>query len=162
MVWLWVFNSAGSGTSIKEKKKNPQDTCKKLVKTWEFPGGPVIRTSCFGPCPHTTFSACLLPVEHFSQRISLIREGINAETNENNQRGLNNNVVIKHSQGPLVPPQELWIIFWAISCELSIDTKAAGGKVNYRATWLQPGLELPQFRELTGKKWEETDLETEF
>ena len=147
---------------LKKKKKIPWT----LVKSWWRLGNSQVvqwlGLHALVLTPHTTFSACLLPVEHFSQRISLIREGRNAETNENNQRGLNNNVVIKHSQGPLVPPQELWIIFWAISGELSIDTKAAGGKVNYRATWLQPGLELPQFRELTGKKWEETDLETEF
>ena len=43
----------------------------------------------------------------------------NVETKENSQRRLmNNNVVIKHSQGPLVPSQGLWIIFWAISYEL--------------------------------------------
>ena len=147
---------------VLKKKKIPWT----LVKSWWRLGNSQVvqwlGLHALVLAPHTTFSACLLPVEHFSQRISLIREGRNAETNENNQRGLNNNVVIKHSQGPLVPPQELWIIFWAISCELSIDTKAAGRKVNYRATWLQPGLELPQFRELTGKKWEETDLETEF
>ena len=53
-------------------------------------------------------SACLLPVENFSQKISLIREVRNAETKENNQRNLNNNnVVRKHSQGPLVLSQGL-------------------------------------------------------
>ena len=41
---------------------------------------------------------------NFSQRISLIREVRNGETNKNIQRRPNNNtnVVIKHSQGPLV------------------------------------------------------------
>ena len=49
------------------------------------------------------FSACLLPMENFSQKISLIREVRNAETKENSLRRLNNNtVVIKHGQGPLV------------------------------------------------------------
>ena len=53
-------------------------------------------------------SACLLPVENFSQRISLIGEVRNMETKENSQRRLNNNdVVIKHSQGPLVLSQGL-------------------------------------------------------
>ena len=53
-------------------------------------------------------SACLLPVENFSQRICLIGEGRNVETKENSQRRLtNNNVVIKHSQGPLVLSQGL-------------------------------------------------------
>ena len=62
--------------------------------------------------PTTMFSACLLPVGNFSQRMSLIREVRNAETKENSLRRLNNNnVVIKHSQGPLVFPQGLWIIF---------------------------------------------------
>ena len=56
--------------------------------------------------PATMFSACLLPVEHFNQRISLIRELRNAETEENSLRRLNNNnVVIKHDQGPLVLSQ---------------------------------------------------------
>ena len=52
--------------------------------------------------------ACLLPVENFSQRICLIGEARNVETKENSQRRLNNNnVVIKHSQGPLVLSQGL-------------------------------------------------------
>ena len=34
--------------------------------------------------------ACLLPVENFSQRISLIREVRNAKTKENSQKRLNN------------------------------------------------------------------------
>ena len=59
------------------------------------------------PSPRTTTSpACLLPVETFSQRISLIREVRNVETKENSQKGLNNkgniNTVSKHSQGLLV------------------------------------------------------------
>ena len=60
--------------------------------------------------PHlpSTFSACLLPVENFSQKISLIRKMRNAETKENSQKRLNNNnVVIKHSQGPSVVSQGL-------------------------------------------------------
>ena len=53
-------------------------------------------------------SACFLPVENFSQKISLIREVRNAETEENSQRRLNNNnAVSKHSQGPLVLSQVL-------------------------------------------------------
>ena len=52
--------------------------------------------------------ACLLPVENFSQRISLIREVRNAKTKENNQRRLkNNNVVFRHSQGLSVLSQGL-------------------------------------------------------
>ena len=53
------------------------------------------------PCPPspattTMISACLLPVENFSQKISLIREVRNAETKETSQRKLNNNnIVIK-------------------------------------------------------------------
>ena len=57
--------------------------------------------------PHMS-SACLLSVENFGQIISLIREMRNAETKENRKRGPNNNkVVIKHSEGPLVPSQGL-------------------------------------------------------
>ena len=42
-------------------------------------------------------SACLLSVENFSQRISLIREVRSVGTKENSQRGLNdNNVATKH------------------------------------------------------------------
>ena len=60
----------------------------------------------YGPCPPTMSSACLLPVEKFSQIISLIREMRNAETKENSLRRLsNNNVVIKHRQGPLALSQ---------------------------------------------------------
>ena len=66
------------------------------------------RRGPYGPCLSTLSSACLLPVENFSQKISLIREVRNAETKENNQRNLNNNnVVRKHSQGPLVLSQGL-------------------------------------------------------
>ena len=53
-------------------------------------------------------SAFLLSVENFSQKISLIREVRNAETEENSQRRLNNNnAVSKDSQGPLVLSQVL-------------------------------------------------------
>ena len=56
----------------------------------------------------TLSSVCLLPVGNFSQRISLTREVRNDETKKNSQRRLNNNdVVIKHSQGPLVLSQGL-------------------------------------------------------
>ena len=56
----------------------------------------------------TMSSACFLPAESFSQRISLIREVRNAKTKENSLRRLNNNnVVIKHSQGPLFLSQGL-------------------------------------------------------
>ena len=63
-------------------------------------------------CPPPTSSACLLSVESFSQRVSLIREVRNAETKENSQRRPNNNqVVIEHSQGHLILSQELKIIY---------------------------------------------------
>ena len=59
------------------------------------------------PCP-TMSSACLLSMENFMQRISLIREVRNTEAKENSQRRLNNNnVVIKHSPGPLAHSQGL-------------------------------------------------------
>ena len=52
------------------------------------------------PAPiHTMSSVCLLSVINFNQRVSLIREMRNVETKENSWRRLNNNVVIKHSQG---------------------------------------------------------------
>jgi len=56
----------------------------------------------------TMSSACLLSVENFSQRISLIRE-MRACRNKGKQSKEtdNNNVVIKHSQEPLGPSQEL-------------------------------------------------------
>ena len=58
------------------------------------------RTVWFLPVfPLTTFSAFLLLVEDFSQRISLIREVRDSETKENRQRRLNyNNVVITHCE----------------------------------------------------------------
>ena len=56
------------------------------------------------PLPHPCHHVCLLPMENFGQRVSLIREVRNAEIKENSHRRLNNsNVVVKHSQGPLVP-----------------------------------------------------------
>ena len=49
----------------------------------------------------TMSSACLLSLEK-KKKTGLIREVRNVETKENNQRRSNkNNVVIKHSQGPL-------------------------------------------------------------
>ena len=61
---------------------------------------------------HPTSSVCFLSIENFSQRINLIREMRNTETKENSQRRLNNNnVVIKHCQGPFVLSQGLSIIF---------------------------------------------------
>ena len=60
----------------------------------------MVLAHCHRPHPHThtMSSACLLSVENFSQRISLIREVRNAETKGNSQKRLNNNnVVTKHS-----------------------------------------------------------------
>ena len=87
------------------------------ISLWKLPSTPAPLPSQL-PCPMP--SACLLSVEYFSQRINLIREMKNAETKENSQRRPNNNnVVIKHSKGSLAPSQRLYIIVWAISCELS-------------------------------------------
>ena len=47
------------------------------------------------------------------------------------------------------------MIFWAMSCELSYRHKTPGGAVNYMMTTLYPGLEHPQFWELTTKTWEQ-------
>ena len=58
--------------------------------------------------PYPGTSACPLSVENFSQIISFIREVRKAESKGNCQRRLNNNnVVIKHSQGPLILSQGL-------------------------------------------------------
>ena len=60
------------------------------------------------PCLPSMSSACLLYVENFSQRISLIREMRTCENKENSLRRLSNNsVVVKHSHGPLVLSQGL-------------------------------------------------------
>ena len=42
-----------------------------------------------------------------------------------------------------------------------IDTRTPGGEVNYMMTRLDPGQELPQFQELTAKKWEQPDPKTD-
>ena len=65
-----------------------------------------------GTGPYAPSPPCSLPAfglwKSLSQRISLIREVRNADTKENSQRTLNNSdVVIKHSQGHLVPSQGL-------------------------------------------------------
>ena len=59
--------------------------------------------------PHTTtVSAACLSVENLSQRVCLVRDRRPAESKKNSQRRLNDdNVVIKHTQGPLVPSQGL-------------------------------------------------------
>ena len=57
------------------------------------------RAGLYGPCP-TMSSTCLLSVENFSQRISLIREVRNAETKENSQRELNNNNILSSIINP--------------------------------------------------------------
>ena len=92
------------------------------------------------PTPAPAMSlACLLPVENLSQGISLIREVRNAETEENSQRRLNdNNVVIKHRQGPLTAFSR------AVDNTLS-HILTSGGEANYMTTRRHPGHELPQF-----------------
>ena len=63
--------------------------------------------------PHAIMSsACLLSVENFSQKVSLIREVRNVETKGNSLKRLNDkNVLIKHSQGPLLLSHGPYIIF---------------------------------------------------
>ena len=41
------------------------------------------------------------------------------------------------------------------------DTETPGAEVNYLMARLNPGLKLPQFRELTAKKWERVHPRTE-
>ena len=52
-------------------------------------------------------SACLLSVENYSQRINLIKTSEKRENKGKHSKETNNNVLIKHSQGPLVLSQEL-------------------------------------------------------
>ena len=52
------------------------------------------------------------------------------------------------------------MIFWAVSCELSYRHKTPGGAVDYMMTTLYPGLERPQFWELTTKTWEQVHTGT--
>ena len=47
----------------------------------------------------------------YSQRIGLIREGTKCRSKEKQTGQNNSNLAIKQSQGPLVPSQELEIIF---------------------------------------------------
>ena len=47
-----------------------------------------------------------------------------------------------------------------MSCELSYRHKTPGGAVNYMMTTLYPGLERPQFWELTTKTWEQVHTGT--
>ena len=61
--------------------------------------------------PPTMSSACLLSVENFTQRISLIREVGNAETKENSQRRLNNNnavITLGKADCRRIDASELW------------------------------------------------------
>ena len=62
-------------------------------------------------------STCSLK-KNFNQGKSLIREVRKCRSKGKQSRPKDNSLVIKQSQGPLVPPQGLWITFWAISCEL--------------------------------------------
>ena len=86
------------------------------ILSWADSSGFDMEQNPYDPCPlplthlpSPMFCACLLSLESFSQRISLMREIRNAEAKENSQRRLNsNNVVTKHSQGSLVLPQGLW------------------------------------------------------
>ena len=106
--------------------------------------------------PATMSSACLLSVESFSQRISLIREIRNAETKENSQRSLNSNdVVIKPSQGPLVLSQGYREYPEPHPMSYLTGTKTSGGEVNCMMTGLYSGHEFPQFWELASirNKW---------
>ena len=63
--------------------------------------------------PTRMSSACLLTVEKLQPEIKFNqRNEKNAETEKSSQTGQNNkDLVIKQSQGPLVPPQGLQVIF---------------------------------------------------
>ena len=78
------------------------------------------KAGLYGPGSHMS-SVCLLSVENFSQRISLIKEVRKCRNRGKlSRKPNNNNVVIKHSQRSLIPSQGLQIIFWATSLELFI------------------------------------------
>lgn len=74
------------------------------------PGPALLRAHCSVQSPAVeteqdpVVSACLLSVGNFSQRISLIRE-VRKESSQARQN--NNSLVIKQSEGSLVPPQGL-------------------------------------------------------
>ena len=64
--------------------------------------------------------ACLW--RSLSQGISLIREVRARRRNTGKQRRPDSNTAAtRHSHRPLVPPQGLWIIFWAMSCKLFLQ-----------------------------------------
>ena len=114
---LELLKSKTYNTAFNEEVQQPElsGTADGNVKWYSWNGA-----GRYSLCPLSMSPVCLLSVENFSQRISLVREMRNAETKDNSQRRLNNTiVVIKHGQGPLVLSQGMWIIFWAISCELS-------------------------------------------
>ena len=69
-----IHGVAKSRTRLSDRCKQPTH----WKRPWCWNGaGP------YGPWPHTMSSACLLPVENFSQRISVIREVRNVETKQN-------------------------------------------------------------------------------
>ena len=69
-----IHGVAKSWTRLSDRCKQPTH----WKRPWCWNGaGP------YGPWPHTMSSACLLPVENFSQRISVIREVRNVETKQN-------------------------------------------------------------------------------
>ena len=106
------------------------------------------RAGPYAPSPqaphHPMSSACLLSVENFGQRISLIREMRHAETKENSQRRPNNNnVVIKHSQGPFFSRVIDNILSHLLWTALQILRQAE--EVNYMMTRLYSLHKLLQF-----------------
>ena len=70
--------------------------------------GPVEMDQDLMVLAHSMSPACLLSVENFGQRLSLIREMRPSRIKgKQSKKPYNNNVVMKHSQGPLVSSQGL-------------------------------------------------------
>ena len=104
VVFIHLFSEFFPGPS----PANAADFALKELNRWWNRAGPYV------PChPSPTSSACLLPVGHFSQRISLTislkrREWEHTKPKENSQRRPNNNnAAIQCIQRPLVLSQGL-------------------------------------------------------
>ena len=91
----WITDLSEKKKKRKQKKKHKKEAMKvkRSRALWSF-----LPTS----------SACLLSVEKFQPKNKFNQRRENAETKENSPARLNNNsLVIKQSQGPLVPSRGL-------------------------------------------------------
>ena len=103
---------------------------------------------------------CPLPAfcrqKNLSERVSLIRESRKCRSQGKRSRPNNNRLVTKQSQGLLVPPQGLQIIFRVISFELLQSLKLTPSRWKMLTQRPNPchNIKLPQFSELASQKWE--------